>query len=83
MAEKKLMVPREAFFMAIKNGAERQYNPSRPVWSTDPAVKKHPELFIEVAEQVHDQGTVVQTATAAPGEKRATKPGKKKDAPGE
>ena len=74
MAAKTLMVPRESFFMFFKKGVERQYHPDRPVWSDDPAVKRSPELFVEVAAQVREQGKVVQTATAVPGEKRANQP---------
>ena len=69
MAGQELMTPRQSFVMYFKKGVKRQYSPQVNVWSTDPAVKRAPELFRPAVGA--EQGTVVHTATAAPAEKRA------------
>ncbi len=68
MAGKELMTPLQSFVMYFKKDVKRQYSPQVNVWSTDPAVKRAPELFRPAVGT--DQATVVHTATAAPAEKR-------------
>ncbi len=77
MAEKKqkqskqLMVVKEAFAVMSKDGTPRMITDETPLWSNDPVVKKHPDLFEPLADRVARRVPVVHTATAVPGEVRA------------
>ena len=75
MAEKKkrkqLMVAKEPFAVATKDGMPRVITPDMPLWDNDPIVKKHRELFESLEDQVSKRGPVVHTATSVPGAVRA------------
>ncbi len=71
---KQLMVTKESFAVATKNGIPRVITPDTPLWSDDPIVKKHRDSFEPLADQVARRAPVVHTATAVPGEVRAADP---------
>ncbi len=68
---KQLMVTKEPFAVASKNGIPRVITSETPLWSNDPIVKKYPDSFEPLADQVARGTPVVHTATSVPGEVRA------------
>ncbi len=68
---KQLMAVKEAFAVMSKDGTPRMITDETPLWSNDPIVKKYPDLFEPLADQVARRVPVVHTATAVPGEVRA------------
>ncbi len=67
-AERQLLVPAEAFAVANKaGGGVRIVTKDTPLWSDDPIVKKHRDLFITLEESLVGRGEVVHTATSIPG----------------
>ena len=72
--QKQLMVTKESFAVASKDGIPRVITPDTPLWSNDPIVKKYPDSFEPLEDQVARRGPVVHTATSVPGEVRAADP---------
>ena len=67
-AERQLLVPAESFAVANKTGGGvRIVTKDTPLWSDDPIVKKHRDLFITLEESLVGRGEVVHTATSIPG----------------
>ena len=71
---KQLMVTKESFAVATKDGSPRVITPDTPLWSNDPIVKKYPDSFEPLEDQVARRAPVVHTATSVPGEVRAADP---------
>ncbi len=71
---KQLMVTKEPFAVASKNGIPRVITDQTPLWSNDPIVKKYPDSFEPLANQVERGTPVVHTATSVPGAERAADP---------
>jgi len=73
--QKHLVAALEAFAVTSKDGTQRVINPSKPLWSNDPVVKKYPDSFESLEDQVIKRtGPLVHTATSVPGEVRAADP---------